>query len=670
MSDRKQKRLQGSDESRKSGGTGKPDQDTKKNRSGKTNQENQDTERNHDRKQNRNQDKEPRRKPKYGLLSCVVYIYRFLWSRKRVLVWVGLLYAPMNVALSALELFIPTAVIGSLEHTGRFSVIALVILGLLSGKLLLQLGNEVLGAKKGTADLYTFLELHLHIECHKLDRDAYLKYDKDVVELDQRADSAVMSNHSRAVNFPMDVANIAALVMKFILFGSVISMLSPWIILLLVLGSLVNMPLSAWVRKRNYETVHRRDSLTKKIDYLVGQAGRDLKYGKDIRLYHMGDYLSELMNRLLLGHRKEDGKVEMRSFLTSLAGFLVVLIRDSAAYAFLLSRAAAGEMDAAGFVLYFNAISQMSEFVSGIIWWWSQICQGALEVSDYRECLETRGRMNMGEGIPVPCGSFSVEFKNVTFRYPKGEKNVLENVSFKLEAGEKIALVGLNGAGKTTLTKLMCGLLLPDEGEVLLDGKSIFEYNRDEMYSLFGLIPQNYHLLPVSIACNIACTDEVWEIDQEKLNRCIRQAGLEEKIASLPLKADTPLNRQVNQDGVDLSGGEIQKLLLARLLYRGPRCMILDEPTAALDPIAEDRMYRKYNEIVNNATSVFISHRLASTRFCERILLLDGTGIAETGSHEELMAAGGKYRELFEIQSRYYQEQQAGQAGEGGQEIL
>lgn len=278
--------------------------------------------------------------------------------------------------------------------------------------------------------------------------------------------------------------------------------------------------------------------------------------------------------------------------------------------------------------------------------------------------------MNMGEGIPVPCGSFSVEFKNVTFRYPKGEKNVLENVSFKLEAGEKIALVGLNGAGKTTLTKLMCGLLLPDEGEVLLDGKSIFEYNRDEMYSLFGLIPQNYHLLPVSIACNIACTDEVWEIDQEKLNRCIRQAGLEEKIASLPLKADTPLNRQVNQDGVDLSGGEIQKLLLARLLYRGPRCMILDEPTAALDPIAEDRMYRKYNEIVNNATSVFISHRLASTRFCERILLLDGTGIAETGSHEELMAAGGKYRELFEIQSRYYQEQQAGQAGEGGQEIL
>ena len=233
----------------------------------------------------------------------------------------------------------------------------------------------------------------------------------------------------------------------------------------------------------------------------------------------------------------------------------------------------------------------------------------------------------------------------------------MEDLSFRIEPGEKLALVGTNGAGKTTLTKLMCGLLLPTEGTVLIDGHPLQEYNRDEMYTLFGLVPQNYSLLPISIAHNIACTDEESKIDRQKLEECIRLAGLEEKIASLPLGMDTPLNRQINPDGITLSGGESQKLLLARLLYRSPKCVILDEPTAALDPIAEDKMYRSYNEIIEGSTSVFISHRLASTRFCDRIFLLDGARFAETGTHEELMAAGKKYRELFDIQSKYYKEE-------------
>ena len=204
----------------------------------------------------------------------------------------------------------------------------------------------------------------------------------------------------------------------------------------------------------------------------------------------------------------------------------------------------------------------------------------------------------------------------------------MEHISFKIEAGEKIALVGVNGAGKTTLTMLMCGLLVPDEGEVLLDGHSVLEYNRDEMYTLFGVVPQTYHLLPVSLARNIAAADRNEEIDWDRLNRCIEIAGLTEKITSLPDGAETPLDRTVNDNGIELSGGETQKLLLARLLYRDPLCIILDEPTAALDPIAEDRMYHQYNEIAAHATSVFISHRLASTRFCDRIYLLDGARFA------------------------------------------
>ena len=292
-----------------------------------------------------------------------------------------------------------------------------------------------------------------------------------------------------------------------------------------------------------------------------------------------------------------------------------------------------------------------------ILWTINRVLDGALEVSDFREGLETDGKLNHGKGIPVPKKAFSIEFRHVSFRYPKGEKKVLDDVSFTIKAGEKVALVGVNGAGKTTLTRLMCGLLLPDEGEILLDGHTLYEYNRDEMYTLFGLIPQSYSILPCSIAKNIACVGEDEEIDSKRLWKSIEQAGLAEKIAALPLGVNTPLGRELSNDGIELSGGETQKLLLARLLYKNPLFLILDEPTAALDPIAEDQVYHQYGEITKETTSVFISHRLASTRFCDRIFLLDGANFAEVGTHEELMAAGGKYRELFDVQSKYYKKE-------------
>ena len=306
--------------------------------------------------------------------------------------------------------------------------------------------------------------------------------------------------------------------------------------------------------------------------------------------------------------------------------------------------------------MYFSAISQMSGFIGGILGGVSSIREGALQLSDFREFLEIQGDFNHGEGIEKPVGrALSIEFKNVSYKYPKGEKNVIDNVSFKIEAGEKIALVGLNGAGKTTLTMLTGGLILPNEGEILIDGHGLLEYNRDDLISLFSVVPQYYTILPLSIAENIAL-EEKERIDYDKLNKVIEIAGLTSKIASLSSGVNTPLSKELDLDAVDFSGGEMQRLLLARAVYRGAPILILDEPTAALDPIAEDRMYRRYNEIAANATSVFISHRLASTRFCDRIFLLDGANFAEVGTHDELMELDGKYRELFDIQSKYYRE--------------
>lgn len=604
-----------------------------------------------------NKKKDPKRKPKYGMLSCVGYIYKLLWNHERGLVFVGLFTIPISLCLSALALYTPSLILSALETSDRFSYIALVIFGLLLAKLLFDSFNNVINTKIGNSEHYVLTRMQYMWQAELRDRDWYIDFDPEIEKLNERADNAIQNNHTAGVHFPMDFANMLSQILKFLLFGSVISLLNPIIILLLALGTVLNSLMSRWQRNKNRDDRDIRNALDKKINYCTFGMSQDFKYAKDVRLYSMADSIKERLNSIFKLRENEQKKIEKRAILVSIISFLIVLLRDGAAYTFLIYKAINGEVDASSFVLYFSAITAMSGLMGGILGTINRVLEGALQISDYREAFDIPGRLNRGKGIPIPTIPFSIEFRNVSFKYPKGEKTILDNISFKIEPGEKIALVGLNGAGKTTLTMLMCGLFMPNEGDVLLNGHPLTDYNRDEMYSLFGFVPQNYHLLPVSIARNIASAMTDDEMDREKLNQCIEIAGLSEKIASLEKGADTPLNREVNPDGIELSGGETQKLLLARLLYKNPLCIILDEPTAALDPIAEDRIYHRYNEIANHATSIFISHRLASTRFCDKIFLLDGANFAEVGSHDELMKLNGKYKELFDIQSKYYREE-------------
>lgn len=598
--------------------------------------------------------KAKKRKPKYGMLSCVGYIYRLLWNTERGLVFTGIFTVPISLILSALALYIPSFILSVLETSDNFSKVALVIAGLLLTQMLFSICNTILSIKIGSSEHLVLLRMEYMWTKKTRDRDWYLDFDPEVAIKNERAAKAMESNHAAGVHFPMDFSNMVSQILNFLLFGTVISTLHPIIILLLAVGCVLNYLMSAWERKKNWGDRDERNALKRKISYFTYGLS-DYKYAKDIRLYGMRDSLHDHLTDLYASDLKEKKKLERRSMLTALEKFLVVLVRDGAAYAFLIYKATRGEVDAASFLLYFSAITAMSGLMGGVLSTFNRVFEGAMQVSDFREAMEVPDRLNRGAGIPIPNKPFSIEFKNVSYKYPEGEKKVLDNVSFRIEAGEKIALVGLNGAGKTTLTRLMCGLFLPDEGEVLIDGHTLFEYNRDDMYSLFGMVPQNYKLLPISIARNIASAMTEEEIDRKRLEYCVEVAGLSEKIASLPRGLETPLNREVNRDGIELSGGETQKLLLARLLYKNPLCIILDEPTAALDPIAEDKLYRRYNEIAAHATSVFISHRLASTRFCDRIFLLDGANFAEVGTHDELMRAKGKYWELFNIQSKYYQ---------------
>ncbi|MDE6750672.1 MAG: ABC transporter ATP-binding protein/permease, partial [Lachnospiraceae bacterium] len=280
----------------------------------------------------------------------------------------------------------------------------------------------------------------------------------------------------------------------------------------------------------------------------------------------------------------------------------------------------------------------------------------SLDICAVREFLDYPETFKMEEGIPITPDlniPYQIELKDVSFRYPEALENTLSHINLTIRPGEKLAIVGLNGAGKTTLIKLICGFLDPTEGKVLLNNTDIRTYNRREYYRLFSAVFQDFSVLDVTIAENIAQTDE--NINSELMEQCISQAGLTKKIDSLPDGVKTHIGG-VFEDGINLSGGELQRLMLARALYKNAPIIILDEPTSALDPIAESEIYNKYNELTDGRLAVFISHRLASTRFCDRIILIAEGRIDEEGTHDELIAQNGHYADLFEIQSRYYRE--------------
>ena len=351
-------------------------------------------------------------------------------------------------------------------------------------------------------------------------------------------------------------------------------------------------------------------------------------------------------------------KQKFRYALANLSDSIFSIIRNLLAYTILVTMVLNGTINVAEFTFMIGIVIGFAVWLNQLSESYGRVKEASLRIDHFREYIDMDEGINLDSGIDVDellNSKLSIEFKNVTFTYPDALKPTIKNLNLKIEAGEKIALVGINGAGKTTLVKLLTGLYNPTEGSILINDIPVSDFNRYEFYKLFGVIFQDIHPLPFSIAQNISGSIEE-EQDLELVNHVLKKAGLDKKVASLEKKEQTNLTQVIDDKGIELSGGELQKLMLARALYKDSPILVLDEPTAALDPLAEQELYLKYNTLTKNRTSLFISHRLASTQFCNRIIYLEDGIILETGTHNELMKKKGKYAEMFEIQSQYYKE--------------
>jgi ATP-binding cassette subfamily B protein len=351
-------------------------------------------------------------------------------------------------------------------------------------------------------------------------------------------------------------------------------------------------------------------------------------------------------------------KQKFRYSLANMSDSIFSIIRNLIAYTILVTMVINGEINAAEFTFMIGIIIGFSVWLNQLSQSYGRLKEASVRIDSFREYMSMDDGVNINEGEDVNSlldKELSIEFRNVSFTYPNSDLPTIKNLNLIIKPGEKIALVGVNGAGKTTIVKLLTGLYNPTEGEILINGISINSFNRYDYYRLFGVIFQDINILPFTIAQNISGVVDQ-EIDYKKVNDVIKKAGLDEKIASLQKREHTNITQVIDDSGIMLSGGETQKLMLARALYKDSPILILDEPTAALDPLAEEALYLKYHSLTKNKTSIFISHRLSSTQFCHKIIYLEDGIIEEIGSHKELIDKKGKYYNMFEIQSQYYKE--------------
>lgn len=438
-------------------------------------------------------------------------------------------------------------------------------------------------------------------------------------------------------------------------FGTVVFTLDYRILLILLFMFVLDTVLRGRAVKLDNEKRIIMSEVHRKQEYLE-RGSLTLEAGKDVRVYGMEGWFHQISEKLLseaLGYLKSSG---LRWYLPTFGNHVCVAVQEIVTYFVLIGMALSGEITVAELTLQLGLVRGFTQWIYGVSVSYGALKKANGEMRDYREVMELPEKSRR-EGARIPAFSKGpeIEFRDVCFRYPGAEEDTLSNISFTMKPEEKIALVGNNGAGKTTLVKLLCGLYEPTSGGIYINGENINKFHTVEYQKLLSVVFQDASLLSFTIGMNVS--GELPEaVDKGKVKNVLQAVGLWEKVEKLPQGMETYITRDLDEGGVQFSGGETQKLLVARAMYRNGPILILDEPTSALDPIAESKLYEEYNNMTKEKTAVFISHRLASTKFCDRILLLENGRIAEEGSHEELMEQRGHYRELFDIQSHYYKE--------------
>ena len=594
-------------------------------------------------------------KPKYNILQNSLFMIRLAWQNHKSVLAIVLGLIACGVAGSLLELFVVPAVLSAVERGASPLALAEQV-GLFTLALIAVHALQIYLDKNALFGRIA-VRSHLCLDIHMAFCRTAFPHTEDPAYIKRMNEAArcVEGNNEAGEAIWMTLTDLMANFISFLFYLLLLVSVGPGIVALTAALAAVGCLAGEQIRAWQYRHQDEAADIGRRQRYLT-ICTQDTTLAKDIRIFGLGSWLAELLDKYDRLCQDFYSRQERVKLWADALDVVLALLRNGVAYGWLITLALRGELGAAEFVLYFSAVGGFTQWVTGIFSGLSELHRQSMDLSVLREFLEIPEPFQFEDGAPLPVKPdhlYTLELRDVSFRYPGADHDTLSHLNLTIQPGEKLAVVGRNGAGKTTLIKLLCGLYDPTEGQVLLDGQDIRQFNRRDYYQHFSAVFQRFSLMAGTVAENVAQT---MEPDLPRVWDCLEQAGMAEVVRALPRGEQTHLGREVFLDGQDLSGGQLQRLMLARALYKGAPVVLLDEPTAALDPIAESDLYRKYNDLTRQCTSVYISHRLASTRFCNRVLLLEDGGIAEEGTHESLLALEGSYARLFAIQSKYYQE--------------
>lgn len=618
-------------------------------------------------KEKKQQDKNPLHR-EYGLFRNIAFTLRNMIAYDKhflLLIPLGVLCAPvLRYLWTFLSKFILDMITGEGDPDGLLRLILLFAAVQTSATMLQTYSwNHIFWRyiRTRTAMLIRMNAKAMQIDFEHLENP-------DVMDCFQKAHNACNSNDSGVEGMMRGLTDflisLAVVLVGMFILGS----LSPFVAILMLALALVNFlivnhanivskrevwdPLAPWWRKR----------------YYLENTTTNFKEAKDIRMFGLREWLLEryrALNKIRCDAQKKNSRIW---FFTGLCSNLLAVASQAVVYAWLIYLLAKGRLSIGNFSLYLASAGTFFEYISGLLNGINTLLARSRQLDDFRSFLDLDGGEEKAAGKKLPkLSSCEFTFEDVSFSYPKAERYALRNLSLTIKAGERLAVVGLNGAGKSTMIKLLLRLYEPTKGRILLNGVDIREYDRRSYYEAFAPVFQQVELFAFPLEENVSMK-EPEETDSARAEACLVAAGFSEKLEALPHGLKTELLKVIDDDGVDLSGGEKQKLALARALYKEAPVVVLDEPTAALDALAEAKLYQDFDKLIGGKTAVYISHRLSSTQFCSRVAMFVDGEMTEYGTHAELLEKGGAYAEMFRLQAQYYveaEEKEVAAYGEG-----
>ncbi len=584
-------------------------------------------------------------------LSVVWHFIKLIQRISPSYILVAVVSAALGSIAPFLNILMPRAIINELMAEQRMNQLMLFVAVLIIGNACISLLHSLLSAKLKKSEERLINDFELHVGKHIMSMDFENLEDAAILDLKEKALFNIKL-HNALRRTPEILIGVGQILFTLIGVVSIIFILSPLLVVLIIALNAFNAMIYNRVQSTKFQFYKDIAVFNRQFQYHKSLS-QDFANAKDIRIFNMADYIIGRMNlyqdkantvffKMFLKQRRHDGLSAIN-----------VQMQTLAAYAYVTWRVFTGSITIGDFTMYITTVNHFSSILSQLMIHVIELRQLSKILQSYLDFEALPNRYLNGSKSIADIKDIKIEFENVWFKYPGAETYTLKDVSILINKGEKLSVVGKNGAGKTTFIKLLCGLYIPDKGRIMVNGIDINDYDSKEYNKLFAVVFQDYKIFSFSVKENVVLGED--RANRENVIAALDKVGVYNKVKDLPLNLDTLLYKNFDANGVELSGGEMQKIAIARALYKNAPIVILDEPTAALDPLAEHELYLRLNEMAAGKTTVYISHRLSSCCFCDKIAVFDEGKVIEYGSHLDLVSRNGLYTEMWKAQAQYYQ---------------